>query len=138
MSDSVPFYVYANIKKATETSAPTFAKIKSKSNEDLTAPFERDNAAYKSAKPARKPDKSMRDYNVKVAKENLLRERTIKELLLENEAISKKLLDSTGDPPRPRQFNPLTNRLQLTTRRPSTKAAPTGRHEGTTTRRGFS
>lgn len=89
----VPFYVYENIKKATEDpKLNTNAKIKSKSNEDLHVAFERDNFAYKSAKT----DKPISDYKIKIAKENKLRERMIKELLLENENISKKLLKSSG------------------------------------------
>lgn len=89
----VPFYVYDNIKKATEN--PELMKKKSKSDEDLHVAFERDSIAYKSAKT--KPDKSIGDYKVKVAKENQFRERMIKELLLENENISQKLLKSSGD-----------------------------------------
>lgn len=85
----VPFYVYENIKKVTETAG---SRMKSKSNEDLHAAFERDNVAYKSSKVG----KPISDYKVKIAKENMLRERMIKELLLENESISKKLMKSSG------------------------------------------
>lgn len=91
----VPFYVYENIKQATENSELNVdTKKKSRSNEDLYSAFERDNIAYKSAKT--KADKSISDYKVKIAKENKLREQMIKELLLENENISKKLLKSSG------------------------------------------
>lgn len=85
---AVPFYVYENLKKITETPE----KIKSKSNEDLHISFDRESVAYRSEKL----DKSINDYKVKMAKENNFRERMIKELLLENENISKKLLKNSG------------------------------------------
>lgn len=94
----VPFYVYENIKQIAEKpELNSSTKLKSKSNEDLHVAFERNKIAYKSAKPSKsKMEKSISDYKVKIAKENLLRERMIKELLLENENISQKLLKSSS------------------------------------------
>lgn len=88
---SNPFYVYdEHLERITNNSELSSRKVKSKSDEDLHATFEREH-------PKSIIDKSINDYKVKIAKENMLRERMIKELLLENENISKQLLKSSGN-----------------------------------------
>lgn len=102
MSDFVPFYVYENIKKVTESErdntwlkdelAP-FSNTKSKSTENLPIRDEDefDPMRHEDQDEIGDGEKVFDKYNMKLEKENILREQIIKELLLENAEIVGKL-----------------------------------------------
>lgn len=86
MSNSMPHYVYDNIKKATEHSGSdnlTEVPTKSKSSENVHTETEE---MYEN-----QIDKSLNRYKLKVAEENHFRNQMIRELLLENAKISENL-----------------------------------------------
>lgn len=84
MSNYVPYYVYENIRKATEADESLGAINKAKSSEDI----------YYLPRRNSKQDpkgKHLTEYMYKVDQENRLRERIINELLNENERITERL-----------------------------------------------
>ncbi|XP_031353180.1 protein KIAA0556-like isoform X2 [Photinus pyralis] len=82
LSHYVPFYVYSNIQKATESCMFNNRGLasKSKSSEDIYD-FNAKNSI----------ERQLSEYKLRVNQENLLREKIINELLTENERITERL-----------------------------------------------
>ncbi|KAK5641219.1 hypothetical protein RI129_009766 [Pyrocoelia pectoralis] len=88
LSHYVPFYVYSNIQKATESYLFNNRNLanKSKSSEDIY-----DFNTKCSDKELNNIERQLSEYKLRVNQENLLREKIINELLTENERITERL-----------------------------------------------
>ncbi|KAF5285880.1 hypothetical protein FQA39_LY04341 [Lamprigera yunnana] len=92
MSHYVPFYVYSNIRKATEPTLMDTKHLstKSRSSEDIYD-FSFDPNCQNSYKQLSNIERQLSDYKLRVDQENKLRENIINELLTENERITERL-----------------------------------------------
>ncbi|KAK4874619.1 hypothetical protein RN001_013979 [Aquatica leii] len=92
LSHYVPFYVYSNIRKATEPDLTKNLSTKSKSSEDIyDFNFKFGANRQTSYVQLSTIDKQLSEYKIRVDQENRLREKIINELLTENERITERL-----------------------------------------------